>query len=100
MDSNSAFRDSSYTAERLDILELVPEKAMTILDIGCSNGTLGKNIRKVDQGRKVTGVEIDPVFYIEAKHHLNEVICDDFNKFNWVDRFGNSKFDGVVKSQK
>ena len=36
----------AYISKRNDILKFVPKEAKQILDIGCSNGALGKEIKK------------------------------------------------------
>lgn len=89
-------RDTSYTTQRHDIVEMLPKTAMNILDIGCSNGSLGSSLKQASHQRKVVGVEIDPAFCEEARYVLNEVICTDINDLNWPNQFNNTKFDCII----
>ena len=49
---------AAYTTARSDLLALVPESARRILEIGCSDGTLGAAIKqRGDPGTYITGIE-------------------------------------------
>lgn len=69
-------RITSYTTPRPDLLRLLPPTSRRILDVGCSNGTLGAALKQ-RFGAYVVGIEIDPEFAREAAQQLDRVICDD-----------------------
>lgn len=75
---------------------MVPPAALTVLDIGCSNGALGASIRDASPGRYVVGVEVDPTFVVEAKRRLDRVICADLNAIEWSKTFCDQKFDCII----
>jgi len=64
----------SYTGKRSDITSLIDESANTILDVGCSNGALGENIKKQNRNSVVWGIELDSEMGDEAKKKLDKVI--------------------------
>lgn len=91
-------RDIAYTTERSDVFEMVPPTAMSILDVGCSNGALGASLRAALPGRQVFGVERDATFVAEAANRLDQVIQADVNEFEWAKNFPEAKFDCVIFS--
>lgn len=66
-----------YTHARTDILRLIPKSARKILDVGCGEGVLGKQIKELDDGIEVTGIEKDPVSCNKAEAVLDSVILGD-----------------------
>jgi len=48
-------------------------RAQSFLDIGCSNGRLGEEIKKARRGAEVWGIELDPAFAVEAQTRLDQV---------------------------
>lgn len=89
-------RTSAYTTPRPDVSAMVPMSALTVLDVGCSNGALGASLRSAKNGRKVFGVEIDPIFAQEAEKYLDLVVCADLNKFQWANFMPGTEFDCIV----
>lgn len=89
-------RNAAYTTARSDIAELVPSFSIKILDIGCSNGSLGRALKAMNPVRTVYGIEIDQEFIAEAKKYLDFVIKTDINKENWIENLGNNKFDCII----
>lgn len=89
-------RVSSYTGNRSDILECIPLSSMTILDVGCSNGALGEELRKQVPDRRVLGIEFDSDFCAEASKRLNSVIQADMNHFEWIDHYEPELFDCMI----
>jgi 2-polyprenyl-3-methyl-5-hydroxy-6-metoxy-1,4-benzoquinol methylase len=69
-------RVSSYTSRRPDLLAFLPVRAQHVLDVGCSNGTFGVEVKRL-LGATVVGIEIDPGFAGEAMERIDRVICDD-----------------------
>lgn len=53
-----------YSAPRTDLIDLIPDSARTILDVGCAFGYFGKAL-KAERACHITGVELNPVM---AKH--------------------------------
>ena len=84
----------SYIGKRNDLLNLIPVNSKNILDIGCSTGTLGKQIKeKFDI--KVTGIELSKEMAKVALSNLDEVIIGDVEK-NVMDKLGENKFDCII----
>ena len=84
----------SYIGKRNDLLNLIPANSKNILDIGCSTGTLGKQIKeKFDI--KVTGIELSKKMAKVALSNLDEVIIGDVEK-NVMDKLGENKFDCII----
>jgi|GEM_PF-5995796 len=67
-------RVAAYTTARSDVAEMVPPNAMSILDVGCSNGALGASLRSEKVGRYVCGIEFDAGLARDAATRLNRVI--------------------------
>jgi 2-polyprenyl-3-methyl-5-hydroxy-6-metoxy-1,4-benzoquinol methylase len=53
-----------YSAPRTDLIDLIPDSARTILDVGCAFGYFGKAL-KAERACHITGVELNSVM---AKH--------------------------------
>ena len=49
---------SAYISERTDILSLIPPNVKRVLDVGCSTGVLGRQIKQ-SMGITVIGIEMD-----------------------------------------
>ena len=70
--------DSGYYGnERREIARLVPLSALTILDVGCGKGMLGKLLKSSVNERKVYGVEYEPSIANEATKVLDGVLTGD-----------------------
>lgn len=89
-------RDTAYTTVRADIVELVPSDAHTILDVGCSNGTLGNTLKRMAPARSVSGIELDAAFASEAAKTLDHVFNGDLNRLDWEEALGDRKFDCII----
>ena len=61
---------------RPDVLELIPDSATRILEIGCGGGRLGEAVKQ-RQTAHVTGVEHDPVAARRATGRIDEVLVGD-----------------------
>ncbi len=66
----------SYTGPRGDVAALVPQTSTAILDVGCSDGTLGAHL-KARQDCTVTGIELDAGFAARAETRLDRVLAGD-----------------------
>jgi 2-polyprenyl-3-methyl-5-hydroxy-6-metoxy-1,4-benzoquinol methylase len=89
-------RQYAYTGLRPDVLQLVPDTAMEILDVGCSNGELGAALRSAVPGRSVIGIDADLDFCKQAKDRLDAVIPADLNKLDWAKTFSPNSFDCLI----
>ena len=85
----------SYTGQRDDILELVPDDAKKILDIGCSIGVLGQQI-KLKNAAEVVGIEVDAKMAEIAEQKLDNVIIGNIHKINLEDFFLPNYFDCII----
>ena len=65
-----------YHHARPEILQLVPQDAATILDIGCGAGALGHALKQ-RQSCHVTGVELVPQVATVASEVLDVTLCGD-----------------------
>ena len=81
--NSSPTRDSAYTTTRPDVFAMVPDTASRVLDVGCSNGTLGLSLKQARFGREVVGIEMNEAFAAEAARRLDHVVCADLNELDW-----------------
>ena len=95
---NLKARNSAYTTTRTDVVALVPTSAQQILDVGCSDGTLGRYLISLKPDRKVDGIEFDNHFAAKASSYLNHVINADLNLLKWDETLDNKQFDCIVFS--
>ncbi len=85
----------SYIGSRQDILNLIPNNVGKVLDVGCSNGTLGEElIRKC--GAKVVGIEMDVQMAQVAKKKLEKVIIGNIEEINLEEYFTLNSFDCII----
>ena len=87
---------ASYTGSRHDIVACVPPSARRLLDVGCSNGSLGAALRSEVPGRTVWGIEADPTFCREAAARLDRVVQADLNELTWTETFADHRFDALI----
>jgi GT2 family glycosyltransferase/2-polyprenyl-3-methyl-5-hydroxy-6-metoxy-1,4-benzoquinol methylase len=84
---------SYYSFPREEVARLVPDDVQTVLDVGCGAGALGAQIKQKRAGRKVAGVEMNPVAAGVARTRLDEVYEGDFLQNR---ELGQQRFDCVV----
>lgn len=89
-------KKQAYTTPRPDISAMVPLDAARILDVGCSNGALGRSLKQARQGREVSGIELDADFAAEARNYLRLVINADLNSMNWEEQLQGQTFDCII----
>lgn len=94
MDQNQ--KTQAYTTPRPDISAMVPASAANILDVGCSNGALGRSLKQACPGREVSGIELDPDFAAEARNYLRLVIRADLNSMSWEEQLEGQTFDCII----
>lgn len=91
-----AKRNAAYTTPRLDVFEMVPPGARNILDVGCSNGALGRSLKDAQPGRSVSGIEFDTRFAQEASRYLDHVVNADLNLLDWREALAGRSFDCII----
>lgn len=69
----------AYTGVRADVAQFVDPDAIRILDVGCSNGTLGSSLKTQNEKRRVVGLEGDQELVKEAQMVLDQVEPVDLN---------------------
>jgi len=67
-----------------------------VLDVGCSIGTLGSQIKKRYKTVEVIGIEIDKKMAEVAKKRLDKVLVEDVEKINLEDYFEREYFDCII----
>lgn len=86
----------AYTGRRNDILTLIPNTARKVLDVGCSIGILGKQIKQRNNNAEVIGIELDEQMAKAAKEKLDKVIIENVEKINLADYFAPNYFDCII----
>lgn len=86
----------SYIGVRNDILNLVPDSVIRVLDVGCSIGTLGEQIKCRNNNAEVIGIEVNEQMAEIAKEKLDHVIIGDIEKINLEDFLSPNYFDCII----
>jgi 2-polyprenyl-3-methyl-5-hydroxy-6-metoxy-1,4-benzoquinol methylase len=81
-----------FHSQRPEMLKYIPENAIHILDVGCSEGTFCNMISRPD--RELWGVEINPDAAQVATKVCYRVLVGDFNAI--FDQLPNNYFDCVI----
>ena len=68
---------SYFEYERPEMLEMIPEQARRVLDVGCGSGRFGRLVKR-ERGAEVWGVEPSMRACREAEHCLDHVIHAEF----------------------
>jgi SAM-dependent methyltransferase len=89
-------RLAAYTGVRADIYELVPPASRRILDLGCSDGSLGKALKAERPDREVFGVEYSPALAERAETVLDRVLQRDLNQPDALQALDGHRFDCVI----
>lgn len=88
-----AMRKGYHDLLRREILELIPDTAKSILDLGCGAGNLGKALKQ-RQDCRVFGIELNKEAGEIAKKNLDGVWIDNLNRFD--PSFSTVKYDCLV----
>jgi len=89
------FNVSSYTGNRNNIVNLISGSDKKILDIGCSTGIIGENIKKI-YNSEVIGIELDKEMAQIAKTRLDKVIVGDIERLKLAKYFREKYFDYII----
>lgn len=73
-----AKNESYYSNYRYEMLDFLPKEAYTFLELGCSEGKFGKQIK--EQGKTVWGSEYVPKTAAKASLVLDKVLIGDINE--------------------
>jgi 2-polyprenyl-3-methyl-5-hydroxy-6-metoxy-1,4-benzoquinol methylase len=87
---------NAYTTIRHDIVKLVPCSSRILLDVGCSDGTLGAFLKQLNPAREVDGIEINGSFCEIAKVRLNTLIQADLNKTSLINLLPKKNYDCII----
>ena len=88
--------NNSYIAPRDDIINLIPGNSKRILDVGCSIGTVGEQIKKRNNDAKVTGIELNETMAEIAKGKLDQVIIGNIEEIDLASYFHKGEFDCMI----
>jgi len=86
----------SYIGIRNDIFALIPDDVSRVLDIGCSTGALGEQIKQRNNNAEVVGIEFDEQMAEVAKNKLDKVIVGDIESINLADFLSLNYFDCII----
>jgi 2-polyprenyl-3-methyl-5-hydroxy-6-metoxy-1,4-benzoquinol methylase len=84
----------AYIGTRTEIQALVPNGMKTILDVGCSNGQLGTEI-KSKTGARVVGIELSAEMGQVARQQIDKVYIGNAEKL-LASGLENEKFDLII----
>ena len=87
------FNMNYYEYSRMDVLNLIPIEAVSILDIGCAAGRLGQMI-KARQSCSVTGIELESLIANRASRVLDKVYSG--NALDLLKSLPDAHFDAIV----
>lgn len=73
---NMGFDYFRYTIPRADLVELIPQGARRILDVGCGDGKTG-SVLKEKGFKEIVGVELDPRAAERARPSYDRIIVGD-----------------------
>ena len=85
----------SYIGGRNDILEFIPDRIKRVLDVGCSVGVLGEQIKRKTSA-EVIGIEVDGNMAKEAEGRLDRVINADIEKLDLKNVLSGQVFDCII----
>lgn len=93
--SNTDGFNPSYIGQRSNILNLIPDTVHNVLDIGCSVGALGEQIKKLHNAI-VVGIESDEQMAEIAQKKLDSVSIGDVENICLDDHLTQNSFDCII----
>jgi tetratricopeptide (TPR) repeat protein len=91
---DEAIIDAYFLHRRDEIISAVPPSAVSILDIGCGGGMLGKALKELRKDRRVVGIELNADAAAYARKYLDSVYQSDVESFD--PPFSKAEFDCIV----
>lgn len=88
--------NQAYIGARPDILNLIPPSVSYVLDVGCSTGILGKQIKSISDSIEITGIELNSSMAKIAEQQIDKVITADIEEINLLDYLQPSYFDCII----
>ena len=85
----------AYVGARNDIIKFVPNSAKMVLDVGCSNGRLGADLKML-LNASVVGIEISETMAAHAKEKLDYVYVGDVSDVLTNGRLNSYRFDTII----
>lgn len=85
----------AYTVLRPDIVKIIPRSAKKILDVGCSTGAVGEQIKKETKSL-VWGIEANPQMAEIAKSKLDNVIEGNVEQIDLALALKENTFDCII----
>ncbi|MEE4299197.1 MAG: class I SAM-dependent methyltransferase [Pseudomonadales bacterium] len=70
---------AAYTNVRPEIVGMIDRPPRRVLDVGCSNGALGRYLKETGEDVWVAGIDGDPDFVAEARMHLDLALHMDLD---------------------
>lgn len=95
IDSTEKFKQA-YTGPRPDILQLLPASPKMVLDVGCSDGTLGASIKQHWPIATVIGMELSEPMGAVAAKRIDQVFIGDIEAPESLAGLAGQKFDVVI----
>jgi len=74
-----------HDAPDFSLIDLLPAKVDSVLDIGCGTGRLGARIRELSSECRIVGVTLSPEEAAAARSRLNEVHVRDLRVESFAD---------------
>lgn len=75
---------------------MVPSSARTILDLGCSDGSLGAALKALVVDRKVWGIELSADLAARACNKLDQIKCGDLSAHETLNHLNGQSFDCII----
>lgn len=88
--------NEAYVGPRPDILSVLPESTTSVLDVGCSDGTLGASIKHRFQHASVVGLELSADMGQVAATRLDAVHIGDIEAESALQPLSGRQFDTVI----
>jgi len=88
--------NQAYVGPRPDILRLMPAAPKRVLDVGCSDGTLGESIKRRWPQCQVVGMELMPAMGEVARTRLDQVLVGDIEAQSALTPLAGQRFDAII----
>ncbi|MBC7530800.1 MAG: class I SAM-dependent methyltransferase [Oligoflexus sp.] len=69
-----------YANPRPEMMNLLPNSAQKILDVGCGSGSFARALKNQKPGREIWGIEINEVVGAEARKNVDKVLVGDIGQ--------------------